>query len=138
LRGADEQALRAGVAVDDRRRAAAKREPIGPLGDGKARIVGDVLPERQRAVDLIVGQRAEGVALRDEAAGLAVETAAVLLGPPVAQVTLAIEAAALVVEGVTDLVPDHRADRTIIGGVVRPGVEERLLQDAGRKQRLGL
>src|ERR1039457_2894977 len=51
--------------------------------------------------------------------------------PPVAQVAVAIELAALVVEPVRHLVADHRSGSAVVERDVAPGVEERRLQDAG-------
>ena len=54
-------------------------------------------------------------------------------GPPVVQVAFGVELAALVVEAVRQLVPDHHADAAVVHGVVHLVVEERRLQDAGRE-----
>src|ERR1700761_2994570 len=43
LREADEQPLLAGIAVDDGRRTAVARQPVGPPRDPKPGLVGDVL-----------------------------------------------------------------------------------------------
>src|SRR5579859_938450 len=110
LRETDEQSLLAGETVNDRRRTALARQPVGAHGDRKPGIVGDIFAERQRAVDVIAGQRAEGVILRNQAVRLLFETLAILPGPPIAQVALAVELAAMIVKGVTDLMTDHRAD----------------------------
>src|SRR5207253_3275859 len=73
-----------------------------------------------------------GVLVRDALAALVV-----LLGvgrrPPVAQISLRIELAPLVVEAVGDFVPDHRAGAAEVNGIVHVGVKVRRLQNAGRK-----
>ena len=66
----------------------------------------------------------------------ALELGAVLRLPPVGEVAVAVVLAALVVEAVPDLVPDHRADPAVVRGVVGLGVEERRLQDRGREHDL--
>ena len=54
-------------------------------------------------------------------------------GPPVVQIALGVELAALIVEAVRQLVPDHHADAAVVHGVVHVVVVERRLQDAGRE-----
>jgi hypothetical protein len=61
--------------------------------------------------------------------GSRLEREPVLLGPPVAQVAVAVALAPLVVEPVADLVADHGADRAVVDRVVRRQVEERGLED---------
>src|SRR4029079_16656869 len=67
------------------------------------------------------------------AAGALFKSFAVLGGPPVAQISLRIKLAALIVEAVRKLVTDHQADCTEIGGVVGILIKERWLQDSGRE-----
>ena len=62
---------------------------------------------------------------------LHLEGGPVVGGPPVVEVAVAVVLRALVVEAVTDLVADDRADAAVVLGRVGVGVEERLLQDAG-------
>ena len=50
--------------------------------------------------------------------GARLERLRVAGGPPVAQVAFAVGLAALIVEAVADLVPDHRADRAVVHRVV--------------------
>ena len=70
------------------------------------------------------------VVLLHDSLGASPELGGVLGGPPLAQAALGVELAALVVEAVRDLVPDHRSDGAVVHGVVGIGVEERWLQDA--------
>ena len=70
------------------------------------------------------------------ALGAPVEVGAVALGPPVAQVAVAVVLRALVVEAVADLVPDDGADAAVVDGVVGVDVEERRLEDRGREDDL--
>ena len=71
----------------------------------------------------------ETVPLLDQLGGAGGELAAVLVGPPVDQVAVAVVFGALIVEAVADLVSDHRADTAVVRGVVGMGVEERRLQN---------
>ncbi len=136
LRPAHVEALIAGEAVDHRRRAAAERELVGLVGDGQARVVGDVLAQRQLAVDVKAGHRLAGAVLRDQRVGLGLELLVVGRAEPAGraeQVAVAVVLAALVVEAVADLVADHRADGAVVHRIVRTGIEERRLQHRGRE-----
>ena len=80
--------------------------------------------------------RREALVLLDQRGGALAELGAVVVGPPVDQVAVAVVLGALVVEAVADLVADHRADAAVVGRVVGLGVEERRLQDRGREHDL--
>ena len=81
----EEEALVAGQAVDHRRWLAASEALIGVVGRGEAGDVGDILAERQLAVDVQAGEGLIGVDTAGERlAGLA-EVREVGRGPPVAQ-----------------------------------------------------
>ena len=69
------------------------------------------------------------VVLFDQCLCARTEFGAVVVGPPVHQVAVAVVLGALVVETVPDLVADDRADTAVVGGVVGLGVEERRLQN---------
>jgi hypothetical protein len=71
--------------------------------------------------------------LRDQPAGPGLEPGAVLVRPAVA---LANELAAVIVEGVADLVTDHVADGAVIGRVVGIRIEEWRLQNPRGKHDL--
>ena len=130
---AEEEALVAGQAVDHRRRAAVQRGAIGVVGGGEAGEIGDILAQRQLAVEVETGEGLVGVVLADQRlAGLA-EMGEVRGGPPVAQPPLGVELGAEIVEAVADLVADHRADRAVIVGRVGGAVVEGRLEDAGRE-----
>ena len=62
---------------------------------------------------------------------LALKCVAVVGRPPVFQISLAVGAAALVVEAVGDLVADDRADRAVVDRIVGVGIKERRLKNAG-------
>ena len=121
-------------------------------GDRHAAQVADVLTDGQGAVN--VGERAfdaflavaalflivlggqedggrEDVVLPDERVGAFLEGGAVLVGPPVRQVTATVIAGALVVEAMADLVADDRADCAEVHCVIGLGVKERGLEDCG-------
>ena len=82
--------------------------------------------------------RGECVVLLDEGVRALFEGGAVLIRPPVRQVSLPVVARALVVEAVPDLVADDRADRAEVHRVVGLGVEERRLKDRGGENDLVL
>ena len=63
LRPAEEEALIAGRPVDHRRILAAQRRLVGVISDRQAGKVGDILAQREFAVDLLPGQRLIGVIL---------------------------------------------------------------------------
>ena len=74
--------------------------------------------------------------LRHQRMGLGLEPLEVGLREPARrreEVAVAVVLAALVVEAVTDLVADDRADGAVVDRIVRLRVEERRLQDGGRK-----
>ena len=71
------------------------------------------------------------VVLLDHQAGAGLVGLHVLGRPPVLQVALGIILATLVVEAVGHFMADHHADGAVVHRVVRQGIEERRLQDAG-------
>src|SRR5690606_7173374 len=98
---------------DDRRLRAAERELVRFQGDAETAEVADVLTDGEGAVDVVLLTEAEGhecVVLRDESLRALLERGTVLVRPPVLQASVAVVAAALVVEAVADLVADDRAD----------------------------
>ena len=58
----------------------------------------------------------------------------VVRGPPVAEIAVGVELAALVVEAVGEFVTDHGADRAEVHRIVGPVVIERRLQNSGGKR----
>ena len=77
------------------------------------------------------GQRAEAVELFDQQLRALLELRLVFGLPPVAQLAVAVEAAALVVEAVPDLVADHRANRAVVHRIV--GRDDRRTAAAGSR-----
>ena len=106
---------------------------VGIEREGEAAEVGDVLAHGEVAVDVHAGQRLEGVVLRAQLPGAVFERLGVVGGPPVAQVAVGVDLAALVVEAVGELVADHAADGAVVDGGVGVGIEDRRLQDRRRK-----
>ncbi len=137
LRPAEEEALVAGEAVDDGRRLAVQRQLVGA---GSATVSPPRSPMFSPRVSLpftvISSIGLERVVLLDQHAGALLEGLLVLGRPPVAQVAVAVRAAALVVEAVADLVADDAADGAVVDRLVRLGIEERRLQDGGREDDL--
>ena len=92
--------------------------------------MGDLLLRRARG--LVLGEDdlgRVGVVLADERPCALSEGLPVLLGPPVADLSGAVEGGALVVEAVADLVADDSADARVVHGVVGMRVEEGRLKD---------
>src|SRR5689334_13808514 len=129
LRPADEESLVSREAVDDRRRLASERHLPGPVRHREARQVADVLAERQLAVDVAIVEHRVAIELRGERVGALLELRGVVRRPPVAQVAVAVELPAAVIEAVADLVADDRANAAVVDGVVGGHVEERRTQD---------
>src|SRR3546814_16398431 len=99
----------------------------------------DLLADRERAIDRVLAReplRHERVVLLDEDGGALLERRTVSLGPPVPQRPVAVEPAALIVEAVTDLVADDRADAAVVGRRLPVGITERVLKN-GREPRGG-
>ena len=90
--------------------------------------------ERLMAVDVEAGQDLEGVILLRYALGTGLQKRlGVFVGPPVLQVAFRVILPALIVETVRQFVAHRRADRAVVGGVVRFLVEEgRLRVPAGK------
>ena len=130
-----EEALRRREPVD--RRGALAHPRVGALGERHAAEVGDVLAQGQAAVD--VDRRARPCrrrTARPARSASALKRSPSSSLPPVAQRAVGVEAPALVVEAVGDLVRDDHADAAEVDGVVGVGVEQRRLQDAGREDDL--
>src|SRR5450755_4245122 len=110
--------------------------PRGGFAEGKKRElepadVGDVLAQRELAVQLqLIDRDVSAVLLLDAGSALAVAGCIVGL-PPVAQISLRVILAPAIVEAMRDLVPDHHADAAVVDRRVDLRIEERRLQDAG-------
>ncbi len=98
--------------------------------------VGDVLAQRQLAVDVNGVDGDELVELIHHPLRLRGVVLGIRRGPPVVQVALAVELPALVVESVRHLVPDHGAHRAVVERVVGSRIVIGRLQDAGREHDL--
>src|ERR1039457_5748975 len=113
LRPAHEEALLAGQPIDDRRRLTAQRQLIGLVCNGEAGVIGDVFAQRQLAIDRKARNRGERGVLRYQGTGPGFEVIQIRLREPARraqQVAEAVVLTALVIEAVTDLVADHRAN----------------------------
>src|SRR6185437_9746230 len=128
---AEEEALLAVVAVNGGVGLVGEGGLHRHVGDAGTAAVAEILAERELAVDLDAGDGAEVVVLVDQASGAFGEGLGVGGRPPVAQVALGIELAALVVKAVGHLVADDDADRAVVAGIVALLIEERRLEDAG-------
>ena len=135
LRPGQEEALVAGQAVDHRRLAMlGDVAAIGGIGHFEPAEIADILAHGELRIDLEAGQRLVGAILRAEPRGALGEALGRRLAVHQSRTRpCGVEAAALVVEAVADLVADHRADRAVIDRRIGVGIEEGRLQDAGRE-----
>src|SRR6266436_8215671 len=86
-----------------------------------------IFPKRQLTVDFdVVHNRVPGVLLRNTSRPL-LEFLSVLRGPPILQIARSVELAPLVVETVSELVPDRPARVAVIGSIILCGVKQRRL-----------
>src|SRR5215472_19169171 len=108
----DEEALRAGQTIDHRCLFAVQRHQVGLPRDAEASEVADVLPDRQRSVHMLARslQRRHGVVLLDQRPGPGFERRPVRCAPPVGEPAVTVILRTLVVEAMTDLMTDDRAD----------------------------
>ena len=133
----EEEALLGRKAVDLRRRRLAGEGMFERIiGDGKAAEIGDVLAQRELAVDRQAGQRLEPVEFVHELLRARLELGGVRLGPPVGEVAIGVVEPAPVIEAVRDLVADDHADAAVVDRVVERRVEERRLEDGGEEHDL--
>ena len=141
-RPGDEHPLQPGEPVDHRclgEPGLPERDAVGLERDRQAAEVADVLPDRQRPVDVVLLAQLRGrerLVLRDQGGRPPLELRPVLGRPPVREPPVAVVLAALVVEAVPDLVADDGADPAVVPGVVGVGVEEGRLEDGGREDDL--
>ena len=90
-------------------------------------------PRVRRAVELQIVHGDEAAVFVGDAAGALLKLRAVLRRPPVAQIALGIELAALIVKTMRQFVADDDSDAAEIHGIVSLLIEERRLQNAGGK-----
>src|SRR5208282_3352411 len=96
-------------------------------------VVGGVLTLSQAAVLLHAGLGNKlGVLVGDAVAALVVGLS-IIGGPPVAQITVLVELAPLIVIAVDGLVPNHCASGRVVDRIVLGGIEERRLQNPRRE-----
>ena len=105
------------------------REPRKP----QATKVGKVFAEREFAVEVNAGDRLNGVVLLDHALRAFIEFLLVFFRPPILEIAVFIELAALVVEAMREFVADGRAHVAIIGGIIFLVAEEGRLKVSGGK-----
>ena len=107
---------------------------VGAVGLLEAAVVGDVLALRHLAVDVQADVvELVGRVLVDDALGALAERLHRHVVPPLLEVAVAVELAALVVEAVRDLVADDDADAAVVERLGELAAVEQRLQDAGRK-----
>ena len=94
------------------------------IGEQQPAEVGNILAQRQLAVDLDVVDDCVCRILVRDATGALLEFFSVVLGPPVAQVSLCVELAAFIVEAVSQFVTDGAAGVAVVRSGVRLGIEQ--------------
>ena len=124
-----EEALIARKAVDDGRFLTIQRKLVRGVRHFETAEIADVLAHREIAVHADAFQRTEGFVLRGQPFGL-IEKFLIGFGrPPVTNLPGLVEFAALIIESMTHLVTDHRANRAVVHGRVSIRIEEWRLQD---------
>ena len=118
LRHADKEALVRREALDGFQILTFRRVLPGHIRQESPAQIGDVLAERELAVDLDVVDNRKSRVLVGNAFRALLELLRVLSGPPVLQVAFGVELPPLVVETMGQLVPDGRAGIAVVGRVV--------------------
>ena len=96
-------------------------------------VVGGVLALGQAAVLLHTGFGNKlGVLISDAVASFVVSFG-IVSGPPIAQISVFVEFAPLIVIAMDGLVPNHGASGRVVDRIVFGGIEERRLQNSGRE-----
>src|SRR5271156_1990429 len=96
-------------------------------------VVSRVLALSQTAILLHPGFRDElGVLVRNAVAAFVIGLG-IVRSPPVAQISVLVKLASLVVIAMDGLVPNHRASGRIVDRIVLRRIEEGRLQNPGRK-----
>ena len=133
LRPTDVDPLLTRKAVNHRRGLATQGELVGLGGHRQARGVGNILAQRQFAVDEVALHRAVACELFDQRTGLCGKAFIVFFGPPVAQIAQAIVLAALVIKAMADFMANHTTYGTVVNRIFGLGVKERRLQNNSRE-----
>jgi hypothetical protein len=95
--------------------------------------IGQILSQRQLAVDFDVVDDGEAGILVGNAFGGSFEGLRVGLGPPVFQISVGVELPALIVEAVRQFMTDGCAGVAVVRRIIQLGIVERRLQDSGGK-----
>ena len=105
-----EKALIPAQAIDHRRGIVVQRRVIGIQRDREPGEIGDILAHRQLRIDVQPRNRLKVRKLRAQYRRSCLERPGVRIAPPIAQRTAGIKRASLIVEAMSQLVADHRAD----------------------------
>src|SRR5205085_6842569 len=114
LRPAEIEALITGQAVDHRRFLAVQRRLVGIVRSQDSGQIADILTKREFAFYMRAREHLVGVILLHQFLAEPLEGCDILWSPPVAEIALEVVLRALVVEMVTHLMADDRADAAII------------------------
>ena len=129
LAPAQEKALVAAEAIDNRRFLAFEGQFVGLVGNAQTPEITNVLAGCKFAVD---GQAVDdhvAVVLGGQLVLKLLKAGVVLLVPPVAQIAVAIELAPLVVEAVADFMADDGSNAAVVDRIIRLHVEKWRLQN---------
>ena len=96
------------------------RDLVRLEGDREPTKITNVLANGELTVDPMPGRlrRYQDVVLIDQRLRSLLEGLTILVGPPVAQCSVAVTGGTLIIEAVSDLVSDHRANAAVVDGVI--------------------
>src|SRR5579863_1508030 len=101
--------------------------------DSESAKIGDAFTQNKLAIFVKVALNGIGIELFDDALCPGFEILGVFGCPPIAQITVGVELSALIVKTVSHLMADSGADAAVIESIIRLGVKEGVLKNAGGK-----
>src|SRR5205807_206293 len=104
--------------------------------DAGASIVRGVFSQGEAAIQFQIVDRGKAAVLVGNATGAFLKFLCVFQSPPIAEISLGIELAALIVKTVGEFMANHQADSAKIDRIIHIAVEEGGLQDARRENDL--
>src|SRR5699024_8152304 len=94
-------------------------------------VVGNILTQCHASVGIYARSNLDAIEEVHHHLSTLVQVLGIFSSPPVFQVTVLVVLATLVVESVSHLMTDYHTDGTIVEGIIRIHIEERILQDTG-------
>ncbi len=129
----DKQPLRPRESIDRWADLPFQAHPVSAHGNADATKVPQVFTQGELAIEREAFEGSVSCILIDQARGAPIELGPILVRPPVSKPAVAVEATALVIKRMADLVADYRADCAVVHRVIRFYVEKRRLQDGRRE-----